>query len=55
MKKREIDIVNGKLSTGILFVGMPLMLTNVLQVLFNMSDIAIVGRFSGAEALGCVG
>ena len=55
LKKREIDIVNGKLSTGILFVGMPLMLTNVLQVLFNMSDIAIVGRFSGAEALGCVG
>lgn len=55
MKKREIDITNGKLLTGILFVGLPLMLTNVLQVLFNMSDIAVVGRFSGPEALGSVG
>ena len=31
------------------------MLSNVLQVLFNMSDIAVVGRFSGPIALGAVG
>ena len=31
------------------------MLSNVLQVLFNMSDIAVVGQFAGAEALGAVG
>jgi len=31
------------------------MATNVLQVLFNMSDVAVVGRFAGPEALGSVG
>ena len=31
------------------------MLSHILQVLFNMSDIAVVGHFSGAEALGAVG
>ena len=31
------------------------MLSNILQVLFNMSDIAVVGRFAGPEALGAVG
>lgn len=31
------------------------MLSNLLQVLFNMSDIAVVGRFAGSVALGAVG
>ena len=31
------------------------MLSNVLQVLFHMADVAIVGRFSGTIALGAVG
>ena len=31
------------------------MLSNLLQVLFNMSDIAVVGRFAGSTALGAVG
>lgn len=33
----------------------PLMLSNVLQVLFNMVDIAVVGKFAGTAALGAVG
>lgn len=31
------------------------MLSNLLQVLFNISDIAVVGKYSGGEALGAVG
>ena len=31
------------------------MFSNVLQVLFNMSDIAVVGKFAGPIALGAVG
>lgn len=31
------------------------MLSNLLQVLFNLSDIAVVGKFAGANALGSVG
>lgn len=31
------------------------MLSQLLQVLFNMADVAVVGKFSSAEALGAVG
>lgn len=31
------------------------MLSNLLQVLFNMADIAVVGKFAGSNALGSVG
>ena len=36
-------------------VSLPLALSNLLQVLFNMSDVAVVGRFAGSTALGSVG
>ena len=49
------DLTHGPLRTQILVFSLPLMLSNILQVLFNMSDIAVVGRFAGAEALGSVG
>ncbi len=48
-------MVTGKLSREILLFSLPLMLSNLLQVLFNMADIAVVGRFSGPLALGAVG
>lgn len=35
--------------------SVPLMFTNILQVLFNMSDVAVVGKFAGPIALGAVG
>ena len=31
------------------------MFTNILQVIFNMSDVAVVGKFAGSLALGAVG
>ena len=48
-------MTEGKLPRQILRFSAPLMLSNVLQVLFNMSDIAVVGQFAGAKALGAVG
>ena len=50
-----MDMTSGSLWKKIVLFSIPLMMSQVLEVLFNMSDIAIVGRFSGAEALGCVG
>ncbi|MCR5388884.1 MAG: MATE family efflux transporter, partial [Lachnospiraceae bacterium] len=35
--------------------SLPLMFSNVLQIVFNLSDIAIVGQFAGPIALGAVG
>ena len=49
------DMTTGRLSRQILLFSVPLILSNLLQVLFNMSDIAVVGRFSGSAALGSVG
>ena len=55
MRKREIRMTEGPLFGAILRFSLPLMLSNILQVLFNMSDIAVVGQFAGPEALGAVG
>lgn len=53
--QKKITLTSGSLGRNILLFSIPLMLSNVLQVLFNMSDIAVVGRFAGSHALGSVG
>ena len=53
--KKAINMTEGPLAKQIFFVSLPLMLSNLLQVLFNISDVAIVGRFAGSTALGSVG
>ena len=55
MALRSQSMTEGPLTRRILGFSIPLVLSNLLQVLFNMSDIAVVGRFAGAEALGSVG
>lgn len=49
------DLTQGNLWKRILLFSLPLMLSNVLQVLFNMADVAVVGQFAGSAALGSVG
>ncbi len=50
-----LSLTEGRLSRQMLRYSAPLMLTNLLQVLFNMTDLAVVGRFASAGALGSVG
>ena len=54
-KRGEIQMIHGSLWKNMLFFSVPLMLSQLLQVLFNMADVAVVGKFSSAEALGAVG
>ena len=54
-KSYEMDFCEGSLWKKILLFSMPLMFSNVLQVVFNMSDVAVVGKFAGPIALGAVG
>ena len=54
-KKYEIDMCNGPLLGKILIFYIPLMLSGILQLLFNAADIVVVGRFAGNEALAAVG
>lgn len=49
------DLTQGPLAKQIFFFSVPLILSNVLQVLFNMADVAVVGQFAGPLALGSVG
>lgn len=55
MKTYEMDLCSGSLWKKVLIYSIPLMFSNILQVLFNMSDIAVVGKFAGPIALGAVG
>ena len=55
MARDNQDLTKGPLARKILFFSAPLIVSNLLQVLFNVADIAVVGRFAGASALGSVG
>lgn len=54
-KKYEIDMCNGPLLSKILIFALPLMLSGILQLLFNAADIVVVGRFAGSHSLAAVG
>lgn len=54
-KSYEIDMCNGPLLPKILAFSVPLMLSGVLQLLFNAADIVVVGRYAGSTALAAVG
>lgn len=55
MSSNTNDLTKGRLFRQIFFLSLPLMMSNLLQVLFNISDVAVVGKFAGAYALGSVG
>lgn len=55
MSSNTNDLTKGRLFRQILFLSLPLMMSNLLQVFFNISDVAVVGKFAGAYALGSVG
>ena len=54
-KQKTIDMTEGSLPKNILFFSLPLMLTQMLEVLFNLSDVAIAGKYADYIALGAVG
>ncbi len=55
MKKTNDNMTIGSLPLNMLFFCIPLIFSNLLQILFNMCDIAVVGRFAGSSSLGSVG
>ena len=55
MSSNTKTLTEGPLAKQIFLVSLPLAFSNLLQVLFNMSDVAVVGRFAGSTALGAVG
>lgn len=53
--KYEIDMCNGTIMDKLISFSVPLILSGILQLLFNAVDIIVVGRFSGSQALAAVG
>lgn len=51
----SVNMTEGSLWKNMLLFSLPLMLTQVLEVLFNLSDVAIAGKFADYRALGAVG
>ena len=54
-KSYEMDMCHGPLLKKILIFSIPLMLSGILQLLFNAADIIVVGRYAGSTALAAVG
>lgn len=46
---------NGTIMDKLISFSLPLMLSGILQLMFNAVDIIVVGRFSGSSALAAVG
>lgn len=46
---------NGSIMDKLISFALPLMLSGILQLMFNAVDIIVVGRFSGSGALAAVG
>lgn len=53
--KYEIDMCNGTIMDKLISFALPLMISGMLQLMFNAVDIIVVGRFTGSQALAAVG
>ncbi|MBO4473655.1 MAG: MATE family efflux transporter [Clostridiales bacterium] len=54
-KNRNIDMINGSVLWPLICYSVPIVLTQVLQLLFNAADIVVVGQFVGDSAVAAVG
>ena len=56
MKKNfEMNMCEGKIFGKLIVYALPLVLTNVLQLLFNAADVAVLGIFVSDDAVAAVG
>ena len=55
MKTRSSSMLQGPLLPGIIQYTVPIILTSVLQLLFNAADLVVVGRFCGSVSVAAVG
>lgn len=53
-KRRQIDMLNGSIRSSLPKFALPVAATAILEQLFNASDVAVVGNFTGAERTAAV-
>lgn len=54
-KNREMNMCEGALLKKLIIYALPLLATNVLQLLFNAADVAVLGIFAGDDPVAAVG
>lgn len=55
VKNREMDLTSGSVFKKLFIYAVPFMFTNILQILFNATDIAVVGIMVSDDAVAAVG
>ena len=55
VKKYQNSMLEGPLLPSVVRYTIPIILTSVLQLLFNAADLIVVGRFCGSVSVGAVG
>ncbi len=55
MKVRSGNLLEGPLLPNIITYTIPIILTSLLQLLFNAADLVVVGRFCGSVSVAAVG
>lgn len=55
MKTGTLDIRNGPVLKNVIIYTIPIILTGILQLLFNAADLIVVGWFSGSDSVAAVG
>lgn len=55
VKAHRSSMLEGPLLAGVITYTIPIILTSVLQLLFNAADLVVVGRFCGSVSVGAVG
>lgn len=55
MNKTAIDMCSGSVLKKIVVYTVPIILTGILQLLFNAADLIIVGRYRGSDCVAAVG
>ena len=53
--KSEMDLTSGSILKKMFFYSIPFIFTNILQILFNAADVAVIGIFRGDDAVAAVG
>ena len=54
-KANQLDLTEGPILPRLLQFSIPLILSSLLQLLFNAADVVVVGRFAGNNSLAAVG
>lgn len=53
--KSKVDMLSGSIFKGLISMTIPIMLMNVMQIMFNVIDMTVLGNFVNDKAVGAVG